>query len=135
MQHPKKPGDGPPITLARITLPLGEDRAREADSQFLYVTTTGWRSGRPHRIEIWFVQLDGRYFLISELRERAHWVQNIESEPGVVIEVGGEVCPGEARLVLPESEPELVARVSALFDAKYGWSRGLVVELRPKSDG
>jgi len=36
-----------------------------------------------------------------------------------------------ARLVHNDREPQLVATVRALFDAKYGWSDGLVVELTP----
>ena len=30
-----------------------------------------------------------------------------------------------------DHEPALAAAVKALFDAKYGWSDGLVVELTP----
>jgi len=30
-----------------------------ADTEYCYLTTTGRRSGRAHRIEIWFVAHDG----------------------------------------------------------------------------
>jgi hypothetical protein len=30
-----------------------------------------------------------------------------------------------------DREPRLAATVEALFDAKYGWSDGLIVELSP----
>jgi hypothetical protein len=33
--------------------------------------------------------------------------------------------------VLNDREPRLAATVKALFDAKYGWSDGLIVELKP----
>jgi hypothetical protein len=36
-----------------------------------------------------------------------------------------------ARLLHNDREPELVATVKALSDAKYGWSDGLVGELAP----
>jgi hypothetical protein len=32
-------------------------------------------------------------------------------------------------------EPDLVAAVRALMDAKYGWSDGLVVEVAPEHAG
>jgi hypothetical protein len=95
----------------------------------LYLTTTGWRSGRPHRIEIWYLELDGRYYLISELRERAHWVQNLEREPSAAAELDEERFPVRGRVVRVEQEPELSRRVSAAFDARFGWSNGLIVEL------
>ena len=98
-------------------------------ADFLYLTTTGWRSGRPHRIEIWYLELEGRCYLISELWERAHWVQNLQREPRAVAELGGERFAVQGRAVRPEQEPELSARVSAAFDARYGWSDGLIVEL------
>jgi deazaflavin-dependent oxidoreductase (nitroreductase family) len=106
------------------------DPATRSEPQFLYLTTTGWRSGRPHRIEIWYAELDGRYYLISELGDRAHWVQNIRRLPAISFEVGGQRFVGRGRLARPD-ETDLVRRVSAAFDAKYGWSDGLIVELRP----
>jgi hypothetical protein len=96
---------------------------------FLYLTTTGWRTGRPHRIEIWYLELDGRYYLISELREQAHWVQNLQREASAVAELGEEPFAVRGRVVLAEQEPELSRRVSAAFDDRYGWSDGLIVEL------
>jgi hypothetical protein len=52
-----------------------------ANPQFLYVTTKGWKTGKQHGIEIWFVQYNKRYYIMSELLERAHWVQNIIHDP------------------------------------------------------
>jgi hypothetical protein len=36
-----------------------------------------------------------------------------------------------ARVVHNDREPQLAATVKALFDAKYGWSDGLIAELTP----
>ncbi len=99
--------------------------------QFLYLTTTGWKTGSPHEIEIWFVTHNGRYYIVSELRERSHWVQNIRHTPTVTFRVGEMTFHGTGRIVEPEAEPELAAVVSALMDAKYEWSDGLMVELIP----
>ncbi len=100
---------------------------------YLYVTTTGWKSGKPHQIEIWFVEYEGRYYLCSGGRYKAHWVQNIHRHPAVVFQVGDKSAPtraGRSRIV-PELESERVQAVRALFDAKYQWSDGMLVEITP----
>jgi deazaflavin-dependent oxidoreductase (nitroreductase family) len=108
------------------------DRQLVSDEpQFLYLTTTGWRSQRPHRIEIWFTSLDGRYYVISELGERAHWVRNLSHSPAVTVELGGQRFAGTARTLSEAEEPDLIARVRARSIDKYGWGDGLIVEIRP----
>lgn len=97
--------------------------------QYLYLTTTGWKSGAAHEIEIWFVEHAGRYYLVSEKRERSHWVQNIRHNPAVTFRVGERAFAGTGRVVEPSAEPELAAQVARLMDSKYGWSDGLMVEL------
>lgn len=98
---------------------------------FLYLTTTGRVSGQPREIEIWFTERDGRFYLIAEHRERANWVRNIQAQPQVNVRVGDRRFDATARIVREQFEPELTAAVTALSDAKYGWSDGLVVELTP----
>jgi deazaflavin-dependent oxidoreductase (nitroreductase family) len=102
------------------------------DPQYLYLTTLGWKSGNPHRIEIWFVPLDGRYYLVAEHRERTHWVQNIQRNPRITVEVGDVHFEGLGRVIDTDAEPTLAGQVAALMDHKYGWSDGLIVELAPQ---
>lgn len=101
------------------------------DTLYLYLTTTGHKSGRPHEIEIWFVRHDGRYYMMSEGRFKAHWVQNIHHDPGITFRIGTDpaIIPGRGRIIEPDDEPDLAAQVRALMDAKYDWSGGLIVEL------
>jgi deazaflavin-dependent oxidoreductase (nitroreductase family) len=111
-----------------------EDPETEAGSEeepFLYLTTTGWKSGRPHQIEIWFTRLDGRYYVIAETRERAHWVQNLVHRPQVEVRVARTTFTGMARTLDPRREGDLSARVAALSQRKYGWGDGLIVEILP----
>ena len=103
------------------------------DTPFLYLTTVGRKSGRPREIEIWFTERRGRYYVIAETRERAHWVQNILAEPRVLFRVGAARFAGRGRVVDPAKEPELSLTVQALSEEKYGWGDGLVVELTPDS--
>jgi hypothetical protein len=108
----------------------------DSNEIFLYLTTIGHKSGKPHPIEIWFVEHEGRYHLVAEHRERTHWAQNIMWNPSVEFYTATRTQPGQrfrgtGRAVNPDDEPELAAAVSALMDAKYQWSDGLIVELTP----
>jgi deazaflavin-dependent oxidoreductase (nitroreductase family) len=110
-----------------------DDGARR--ERFLYLTTTGRTSGLPRTIEIWFVERAGRCYVVAEHREEAQWVKNIERDAAVHFRLGthdeaNAVVPATARVV---REAELVAEISALMDAKYGWSDGLIVEIRPRA--
>jgi deazaflavin-dependent oxidoreductase (nitroreductase family) len=100
-------------------------------SQFLYLTTHGWKSGKEHRIEIWFVKHNERYYIISERFKDADWVQNIKHNPKVSFTINDKVFKGNARIVDQEKESGLAGEVSKLMNTKYKWSQGLVVELTP----
>ena len=95
---------------------------------YLYLTTTGRVTGQPRQIEIWFTEHCGRFYLVAE-RESASWVRNIQSRPEVKVRVGYAEFNAIGRVVHNDREPQLTATVKALFDAKYGWSDGLIVEL------
>ena len=99
------------------------------EPKYLYLTTTGRRSGRPRRIEIWFTRHEGRYYLVAEHGLKAQWVQNILSEPAVRARVGRRSFRGRARVVDARSERDLVTAIRARSEAKYGWGAGLVVEV------
>ena len=105
--------------------------AKRSGPDFLYLTTTGWKRGNPHEIEIWFTELDGRYYLISEMGEQSHWVQNLRHHPPVTFRVGRRSFEGKGRVVDPQREPDLQAAVSRLSTEKYDWGEGLIVELQP----
>ena len=91
--------------------------ARWAGEPFLYLTTRGRRSGRAHRIEIWFAAHDGRLYLLAGGRERADWVRNLHATPRVMVELGGETRVGVARVLAPGT-PE-GQRARELLLAKY----------------
>src|SRR5436190_22171588 len=81
---------------------------RWAREPFLYLTTVGRRTGRPHRIEIWFAAHDGRLYMLAGGRERADWVRNLQANPRVTIELGDETRVGVAHvLVASTSEGQL----------------------------
>jgi deazaflavin-dependent oxidoreductase (nitroreductase family) len=98
---------------------------------YLYLTTTGRRSGLPREIEIWFTEHGGSYFLVAEHRERSQWIRNILADPRVRWRVDDAAFSGCARVVDAAAEPALSATIQDLSTRKYGWGDGLVVELRP----
>src|SRR5689334_21602138 len=116
--------------------------ARWAGEQFLYLTTVGRRSGRPHRIEIWFAAQDGRLYLLSGGRDRADWVRNLQANPRVTVELGDETRVGLAR-VLEAGAPDdrlarelLVAKYAATDDDLEEWGRtSLAVVVDPSAAG
>ncbi|MCU0499355.1 MAG: nitroreductase/quinone reductase family protein [Anaerolineae bacterium] len=97
-------------------------------SQYLYLTTIGWKSGKAHEIEIWYVAHAGCYYLCAEQRERAHWVQNLQRQPEIRFRVEDQTFDGLARIVTPD-ETDLLTILAGLMQQKYGWNHGLFVEL------
>ena len=85
--------------------------------------------GRQHKVEIWFVEYDGRHYIISERKNNAHWVQNILHNSKVSFSVNNMTFEGLARIVNQDKESELATEVSKLMNTKYGWSNGVIVEL------
>jgi deazaflavin-dependent oxidoreductase (nitroreductase family) len=103
-----------------------------AEPEFLYLTTTGRRTGTPREIEIWFTRHAGCYYVVAEHGERAHWVQNLRAEPRVQVRVGADTFAARARVVSAAADAGLAREVRKLSQAKYGWGDGLVVELEPR---
>jgi deazaflavin-dependent oxidoreductase (nitroreductase family) len=88
-----------------------------AAEPFAYLTTAGRRTGRPHRIEIWFAVEDGAIYLLSGGRDRADWVRNLQANPSVTVELGGETHVGASRVLQPDTAEDQRAR--ELLVAKY----------------
>jgi deazaflavin-dependent oxidoreductase (nitroreductase family) len=112
---------------------------RLAGEDFAYLTTTGRKSGKPHRIEIWFAIENGRMFMLSGGGDRADWVKNIRRDAKVRVQVGSQSTAARARVARAGAEDQ---HARELLDAKYmrwkqgkklsSWARGatpIVIEL------
>jgi deazaflavin-dependent oxidoreductase (nitroreductase family) len=90
----------------------------DADTDFCDVTTTGRKTGKHHRIEIWFAVAPDRntIYLLAGGHERADWVRNLQASPDCVVHIGERTYVGNARFVEGTSEDE-VART--LVHDKY----------------
>ena len=92
-----------------------------ADIEFCYLTTTGRSSGRPHRIEIWFVAHAEGAYLLSNSAD-ADWYRNLLAEPRVVLEIAGERRDTTARPVdgTDPANPTVRPAMVAKYQPGYG---------------
>ena len=97
--------------------------------QFLYLTTTGRVTGQPREIEIWFVELETKYYVLAEHFFKAQWVRNIERDSRVRVRLGGLDFGATARILDQARDQVIWQTVQQLSRDKYGWGEGLPVEL------
>ena len=62
--------------------------ANPFDADYVYLTTLGRKTGLPRQIETWFVERDGRFYILAEHGYKAQWVQNVLANPAVTIRIG-----------------------------------------------
>ncbi len=91
--------------------------ARWRGTPYAYLTTTGRRSGQPHRIEIWFGEHRGRMYLLAGGGDGSDWVRNVRANHRVTVELGGETRAGVARILQGGTDEDRLAR--DLLVAKY----------------
>jgi deazaflavin-dependent oxidoreductase (nitroreductase family) len=99
--------------------------------QVLYLTTTGRVSGQPREIEIWFVEREGRLYILAEHFRKANWVRNIERNARARIRLGDHRFDATGRVLDPVRDAEQWNAVQQLARDKYGWGEGLPVEFTP----
>jgi len=58
--------------------------AELADDPTVDITTTGRRSAQPRRIEIWVMDIGGRYF-ITGTPGRRDWLANLRADPTLTV--------------------------------------------------
>lgn len=100
--------------------------------QFLYLTTTGRKTGLPRQIEIWFVASEGTFYILAERRHATQWVKNIKRDPRVRVRVGRRDSPeyaATARVLDHERDDAVWREAQRLSREKYGWGDGLPVEI------
>lgn len=104
---------------------------------FLYLSTIGHKTGKFHQIEIWYVEHEGRYYMISEHENASHWVKNINANPAVRFSIGtpeniNTVLTdriGISRIVDATNQLELASIIRTKMQNKYEWNEGLIVEV------
>lgn len=85
----------------------------------LTLITRGRRTGRPHRVQLWFVYREGAVYLMAHARAHGRgtdWYRNARAHPTVTVEAGGHRWIGRAE-PLPEA---VLSAVTQWFVEKYG---------------
>lgn len=88
-----------------------------ADDDYCYLTTTGRRTGTPHRIEIWYARDGERLYMLAGAGRRSDWVLNLEANNEVSVEIGDETSLATARVL--DGDDVEAARARALLFEKY----------------
>jgi deazaflavin-dependent oxidoreductase (nitroreductase family) len=97
-----------------------------ADEDYAYLTTTGRRTGLRREIEIWFA-LDGEtVYLMAGGGWRAHWVRNVDADPGVELAIGDRRWRARGRVLGDGGEED--ARARELLVDKYERRTGRTLE-------
>jgi deazaflavin-dependent oxidoreductase (nitroreductase family) len=64
--------------------PMDVVRVELADDPTVDITTTGGRTGLPRRIEIWMLDVDGRFFITGTPGQR-DWLANLHADPSLAV--------------------------------------------------
>ncbi len=59
-------------------------RVELADDPTVDITTTGRHTGLPRRIEIWMLDVDGRFFITGTPGQR-DWLANLHADPSLAV--------------------------------------------------
>jgi len=89
-----------------------------------YLITRGRRTGRPHRIEIWFVAHDDAAYLLSDAGT-SDWCRNLVADPHVTLEIGDERRETLARPVEPDDPANAIVRPAIAAKYQTGYAEDL----------
>src|SRR3954452_23630504 len=92
-----------------------------ADDPTIDITTTGRRSGEPRRIEIWMLDVDGRFF-ITGTPGRRDWLANLIAEPRLVVHLKRHAQVDLVARATPVEDP--ATRQAVLGHLSARWYRG-----------
>ncbi len=100
-------------------MPDGDDAQSRRDDD-CYLTTTGRRSGRPHRIEIWYAADGDTLYLLAGAGRSSDWVRNLDADAAVSVELDGARRSGRAHVVDGDRADRARALVFAKYQPRYG---------------
>ncbi len=95
-------------------------RVELADDPTVDITTTGRQTGMPRRIEIWIVDVDGRFF-ITGTPGRRDWMANLSADPSLVVHLKRHAHVDLAARATPVNDP--ATRRAVLEHLNAAWYR------------
>jgi hypothetical protein len=121
---------------AEIEKALAITPASRARDRTIDITTTGARTGRPRRIEVWFYRVDGQIYLSTQPARRS-WYANILKNPSFTFHLKHGVRADLPAVGTPIRDPqqrELVFR-SIIADLNQPWNpAGIPQPVEPLAD-
>jgi deazaflavin-dependent oxidoreductase (nitroreductase family) len=75
------------------------------------ITTVGRKTGKPRRVEIYFHQFDGEYYLTGRHGRKRDWEANIVAHPEFTLNLKRGVTADVPVVGEPEPDPEVRARI------------------------
>jgi deazaflavin-dependent oxidoreductase (nitroreductase family) len=108
--------------------PMDAVRHELADDPTIDITTTGRKSGRPRRIEIWMLDVDGRFFITGTpgLRD---WLANVLADPSIVVHLKRRAHLDVAGRASVVTDPETRRRVLEHLTARWYRSQASLDDL------
>ncbi len=82
------------------------EKALQGREVVIDITTTGRRTGRPRRVEIWFHNIDGQIIITGQPGPR-DWLANLIADPTFTFHLKGDVqadLPARARVITDPDE-------------------------------
>jgi deazaflavin-dependent oxidoreductase (nitroreductase family) len=99
------------------------------------ITTTGAKSGDPRRIEIWFHQIQGRWYIVGAPPRVRGWYRNLESNPRFTFHLKNDVKADLSATSRPITDPKERRDVfQQILDGLNDPSITLPVEFPPLDD-
>ncbi len=99
-----------------------------ADDPTVDITTTGRLTGRPRRIEIWMLDVDGRFF-ITGTPGRRDWLANLRAQPFLLIHLKRHAHLDVEARASPVTDRTTRQRVIEHLSARWYRSQSAVDEL------
>jgi deazaflavin-dependent oxidoreductase (nitroreductase family) len=87
-------------------------------NKYIYLTTMGRRTGRPHTVELWFAVVRGETIYLSHEGELTDWMKNILKDSQIRFRIGRDWFRGKARIV--EDDGSFEKGKHALYLKYYG---------------
>ena len=93
------------------------DLEKVKGEKFIYLTTTGRKTGKPHTVELWFAVDNDRVFLSHE-GAQTDWMKNFLKNSSVDVKIGNLKLAGKAGIT-PDRSDSREAGKKALYEKYY----------------
>jgi deazaflavin-dependent oxidoreductase (nitroreductase family) len=95
-------------------------REELSDDPTVDITTTGRRSGLPRRLEIWMLDVEGRFYITGTPGHR-DWLANLHADPHLVVHLKRRASMDVHATAVPVTDP--VTRRRVLDHPSASWYR------------